>query len=63
LIPFTPLPISTPKLSLAVSLLFSSFRMENTKFVNHLVTGFTFENPEKNQKIKTNAKRKEEKKG
>jgi hypothetical protein len=21
--------------------------MENTKFVNHLATGFTFENPEK----------------
>jgi hypothetical protein len=36
--------------------------MENTKFVNHLVNGFIFENPGK-KKIKTNAKRKEEKKG
>ncbi len=55
------LPISTPILSLAWFSSSSSFRMENTKFVNHLVTGFTFENPEK--KIKTNAKRKEEKNG
>jgi hypothetical protein len=36
--------------------------MENTKFVNHLVTGFTFENPEK-KKSKQMQREKEEKKG
>jgi len=33
--------------------------MENTKFVNHLVTGFTFENPEK---IKSKQMQRERKK-
>jgi len=36
--------------------------MENTKFVNHLVTVFTFENPEK-KKSKQMQREKEEKKG